>query len=179
MHFWPHVGKAKMRLEGLSYFSNLKTYLDIPNTFWLHQHWVKNTYLKICSHFNQQTFIWITLYYWNVCSFYHTPYFSQWRPHSWYGRKNSWCLKRYYGWTSSQIELRIVQWNDGEHHETHNGNKSWCSQPFSSSFFFSLKKIFLVDTFDRKKTVTLVIYDGLMFSWCSILERLTRLHINN
>ena len=87
-------------------------------------------------------------YYWNVCSFYyHTPYFSQWRPHSWYGRKNSWCLKKR---TSSQIELRIVQWNDGEHQKLTMAIKSWCSQPFFP--LFSIEKIFLVDIFDRRKT---------------------------
>ena len=99
--------------------------------------------------------IWITLYYWNVCSFYHTPYFSQWRPHSWYGRKNSWCLKRYYGWTSSQIELRIVQWNDGEHQKLTMAIKVDVVSLFRL-LSFSLKKIFLVDTFDRKKTAALV-----------------------
>ena len=173
-----------MHLEGLSLFQKLQTSLNIPIPKYIlalptwGQKWIPISDMRIIK------LIWITLYYWNVCSLYHTPYFSQWRPHSWYGRKNSWCLKRYYGWTSSQIELRIVQWNDGEHHETHNGNKSWCSQPFSSSFFLS-KEDFSRWYFWQKEDCYSC---WSMMDLCSLdaaflnkmlLFRLTRLHINN
>ena len=75
-HFWPHVGKAKMCLAGVSlfwFFSCLftifsclftifKINVHLSNAFWLYQHRVRNAYFQ---RYNQKKFyilIWVTLY---------------------------------------------------------------------------------------------------------------------
>ena len=49
MHFWPHVGKAKMRLRGIQFFwfsavclQFFKIIVHLSNAFWLNQHGVRN-----------------------------------------------------------------------------------------------------------------------------------------